>query len=176
MGRPTPQGLGHGSLPTTALPFSHILLCSRLTPGSAWFHCLGFPLLSLPGSPFGTVGGTMVIPQGVYASVLLFPLTSPALILRLAFYPLEEGGTNLCNMVLHPIVWNLGSPVWECIALPKTCERSRLRRALLPKGSTTSLQKAFTTGARWSLYLSSYTEGHVLQCAGILQDHVLLGA
>ena len=54
----------------------------------------------------------MVIPQGIYASVLLLPSMSPALILRLAFYPLEEGGANLCNMVLHPIVWNLGPPVW----------------------------------------------------------------
>ena len=35
----------------------------------------------------------------------------PDLILGMAFYPLEEGGTNLCNVVPHPIVWNLGPPV-----------------------------------------------------------------
>ena len=42
----------------------------------------------------------MVIPRGIYAPVLLLPLTLPALILRPAFYPLEEGGTNLCNVLL----------------------------------------------------------------------------
>ena len=58
----------------------------------------------------------MVIPQGICAPVLLLLLMLPALILRPAFYPLEEGGANLCNMVLHPIVWNLGPPVWvHCI-------------------------------------------------------------
>ena len=45
------------------------------------------------------------------APALLLPSPSPVLILRLAFYPLEEGGANLHNMVLHPIVWNLGPPV-----------------------------------------------------------------
>ena len=44
----------------------------------------------------------MVIPRGIYVPALLFLLMLPALILRLAFYPLEEGGTNLCNMVPHP--------------------------------------------------------------------------
>ena len=112
MGRPTPQGLGHSLLPTTALPFSHVPHSSRLTLGLARFHCLGFPLLMLPGSPFGTMGGTLVIPQGIYSPAFLLPSMSPALILRLAFYHLEEGGANLCNMVPHPIVWNLGPPVW----------------------------------------------------------------
>ena len=95
-----------------------------------------------------------MVTQGIYVSVLLLPLMPPGLVLGMAFYPLEEGGTDKHNVVLHPIVWNLGPPVWVH-HLPTMCERSRLQRALLPKGSATSLQKAFTTGAKWSLYLSS---------------------
>ena len=53
-----------------------------------------------------------MIPQGIYASALLLPSMPPDLILGMAFYPLEEGGANLCNVVPHPIVWNLGPPVW----------------------------------------------------------------
>ena len=119
MGRPTPWGLRHSSLPTTALPFSHILPPSRLTPGPTWFHCLRFPLISLLASPVGTMGGTMVIPQGICAPVLLLLLISPVLILRTAFYPLEEGGTNLHNMVPHPIFWNPGPPCSGASHLPR---------------------------------------------------------
>ena len=135
------------------------------------FSCLRSPFLLLLGSPFGTAGGTTVIPWGVYVPVLPPPIDiASALILRPAFYPLEEGGTNLWNMVPHPIVLESWPPLFGHIALPKMCERSRLWRALLLKGSATLLQKAFTAGARWSLYLSSLQKDNVLQCAGILQD------
>ena len=111
-----PWGSGHSSLSTLASPFSHTSPPSGLTLGPTWFHCLGFLLILLPGSPFGTAGGTMVIPQGICVSVLLLPLTLPVFVLRPVFYSLEEGGTNMCNMVLHPIVRNLGPSVWaHCI-------------------------------------------------------------
>ena len=53
-----------------------------------------------------------MIPQGIYASALLLPLMPPDLVLGMAFYPLEEWGANLCNVVPHPIVWNLGPLIW----------------------------------------------------------------
>ena len=117
MGRPTPRGLGWPFPSTTAPPFFHTLPPPGLTSRLTWFHCLRFLLISLPGPPVGTVGGTMVIPQGNWCtSVILLPLMLPYLILRSAFYPLEEGGTDMCNMVPDPIVGNLGPLVWvHCI-------------------------------------------------------------
>ena len=52
-----------------------------------------------------------MVTRGIYASVFLLPSMLPGLILRTAFYPLEEGGADKHNVVLHPIVWNLGPPV-----------------------------------------------------------------
>ena len=120
------------------------------------FVALGSHAVSLPGSPVGTVGGTMVIPQGhLCTSVILLPLTSPNLILRSAFYSLEEGGTDMHNMVPDPIVGNLGPFVWVHCITQKVRGVQVMQRALLPKGSMTCAQKAFTAGAKWSLYLSS---------------------
>ena len=95
-----------------------------------------------------------MVTRGIYVSALLLLSMPPDLVLRTAFYPLEGRGTDKRNVTLHPIVWNL-APRFGHITLPTMCERSKLWRALLPKGSATSLQKAFTAGARWSLYLSS---------------------
>ena len=53
-----------------------------------------------------------MVTRGIYASMLLLPSMLPGLILRTAFYPLEEGGTDKRNVVPHPIVWNLGPLVW----------------------------------------------------------------
>ena len=50
----------------------------------------------------------MVVPRGIYVPALLLPSMPPGLILGMAFYPLEEGGTDQCNVVPHPIVWNHG--------------------------------------------------------------------
>ena len=88
-------------------------------------------------------------------SALLLPSMPPDLILRMAFYSSEEGGANQCNMVPHPIVWDFGCMIWVHHFAHNMCERSKLQRALLPKGWATSSQKAFTAGAMWSLYLSS---------------------
>ena len=109
---------------------------SRFTLCSAWFRCIG-SILSLLGFSFGTMGGTVVITQGIYASALLLPLMPPDLILGAAFYPLEEGGTNLCNVVLHPIVWNLGPPSSGTSLCPKcvrgpSCRGPYYQRAQQP--------------------------------------------
>ena len=76
----------------------------------------------------------MVVPRGIYVPTLLLPSTPPGLILVMAFYSLEEGGANQHNVV--PASHNL--EFWPHsfghIALPTMCKRSRLQRALLPKG------------------------------------------
>ena len=180
MGRPTPWGSGHSSLPNTAPSFPHILLCSRLTPGLAWFRCLGFPLLSLPGSPFGTTGGTTVIPQGVYAPTLLLPLTSPALILRPAFYPLEEG--RGCKPAQYgPTPHSLESWPPQCLGIslvpPKTCARGPgcgepyYQRA--PQPHSRRLSPLVLGMVLVSLVITERTR--TARCMGILQDHTLLG-
>ena len=84
--------------------------------------------------------------------------------------PLEEGGADKCNVVSHPIVWNLGPPDSGRIALPTMCERSRLWRALLPKGSATSLPEGLHCQCQVVLVSLIITVGYILQCAGILQD------
>ena len=83
---------------------------SRFTTHPAGFRCTGF-IFSLSGSSFGIMGGTAVVAQGIYASLLFLPSMLPDLILGMAFYSLEEGGTNQCNVVPYPIVWDFGRMV-----------------------------------------------------------------
>ena len=62
----------------------------------------------------------MVVPQGhLGTSMLLLPLASPISILRPALYPFKERSTDMCNMVVNPIIWNFKPPDARCIASPK---------------------------------------------------------
>ena len=174
MGRPTPQGLGWPFPSTMALPFFCTLPPPGLTLGLTWFHHLRFSLILLLGPPVGTAGGTTVIPQGnLCTSVILLPLTSPILILRPAFYSLEEGSTDMHNMVLDPIVWNLGLSVWV------HCITQKVRGVQVTKSPTSKRlnnlhPEGFDYWCPMALVPGIIAEGHVLQSMGILQYHPLL--
>ena len=88
-------------------------------------------------------------------SALLLPSASPIFILRPAPYPFKERSTDMCNVVTNPIIWNFSPPIQVHCMSPKWWEGSKLWRALLLKGLTTSTQKSLTAGAQLSLYLAS---------------------
>ena len=106
-------------------------------------------------------------------SVILLPSTSPILILRPAFYSLEEGSTDMCNMVLDPIVWNLGPSVWaHCIA--QKVRGVQVMKSPTSKRLNNLCPEGFDCWCPMLLIPGIIAEGHVLQSTGILQYHALL--
>ena len=98
---------------------------------------------------------------------------SPNLILRSVVYSLEEGSTDVRNMVLDPIVWNLGPSVGA------HCITQKVRGVQVMKSPTSKrLNNLCLEGLDcWCpmvLIPVVITEGHILQSAGILQYRALL--
>ena len=76
----------------------------------------------------------MVIPRGhLCASVILLLSMSPNLILRSAFYSLEEGGTDMHNIVPDPIVGNLG-PLVQVHCITQKVRGVQVAESPTPKG------------------------------------------
>ena len=129
-------------------------------------HPVGF-ILSLPGSPLGSMGGTAVVSRGIYAPVLLLSSMPPDLVLVATFYSLEEGGANQRNMVPHPIVWDFGHTVWAHHFA------HNVREIQVAESSTAKRLSNFIPEDlhRWCYVVPVsliVAVGYILQCVGVL--------
>ena len=121
------------------------------------------------------MGGTAVVTQGIYVPLLFLPLTLSDLILGTAFYSLEEGGANQHNVVPHPIVWDFGCTV-RAHHFAHNMQEIQVAESSTAKG----LSNLIPEGLHCWCYVVPVSfivaVGYILQCVGILQDHMLLGA
>ena len=153
---------------TTALPLSYTLPSPGFAMRPTSLFCHLWPsFVLLPGPPVRIVEGAAVVPRGhLSMSMLLLLSMSPIFIFGPTLNLFKES-TDMCSVVTNPIIWNLG-PQFGHIMLPKRWEGSKLWRALLSKGLTTSAQKSLTAGAHLSPIPCIIAVGDILQGTSIL--------
>ena len=155
MGRLTSWWLGSTSSCAMALLLPYILPPPGFTMRStSLFHCLRHSLVLLLGPFTRTTGEGFLVPHHHLGMSAFFPCV-PSLHIGTDSQSLQRKEHR--QMLCVPKPHNLESwpPCFGHITVPRRWEGSRLQRARLLKGLTTSTQKSLTVGTHLSLYCSS---------------------
>ena len=119
------------------------LLLDSLQDLPPCFCHLGPSLIPLPGPFAGTMGGGLVVPHSHLGMLVLFPCVPSLFTLGLTFNPFKERSTDKCYVFPEPHNLESWPPQFGHITVPRRWKGSKLQRAQLLKGLTTSAQKFF---------------------------------
>ena len=157
IGRLVPWQSGSTSPFTMTLLLPYVLPPPGFTMRSTSLFCHLRPSLISLLDPFSrTMGGGSVVPCYHLGTSALFLCVPSLFILGPTLNSFKERSTGKCYVFPNPIIWNLGPPPsLGTSQYPGDGGQSRLQRAQLLKGSTTSAQKFLTMGAHLSLYRMS---------------------